>query len=194
MAAAFHLNVGAAPAECQQVPPLYDSGHYFDHNDVQPMPSQSIEKIERLARALEGRWRGTGSIVDCIERDRQAVTSHREFKFSGETIEYNNGALELKGEQTIAELKTVQQEHIPLTPAIYENPGLQRWHTIEFKDDHTMIYSQKYRRGTARGLNQFVHEIKKVSLKNGVLQIDRKKFINGHFAYQSGTTLKRLPG
>lgn len=193
-AAVFHLNADAAPGECEQLPPLRDSGHYFDHNDIQPMQAQNIIKIERFAKALEGRWRGTGTIIDCVERERQAVKNHREFDFIGETIEFNNGALELKREQTIVDLKTVQLEKIPLTPAIYDNPELQRWHTLEFENDSTMIYSQKYRRATAYGLNQFVHEIKKVTLKDGVLQIDQKKFINGAFAYQSGTTLTRLPG
>ena len=193
-AAVFNLNVQAAPAECEQLPPLYDSGHYFDHNDSQPITAINIRKIEHFAKALEGKWRGTGTVVDCIDRQRQVVSNHREFDFVGETIEFNNGALELKGEQTIVALKTVQLEQIPLTPAIYNKPGLQRWHTLEFEDDNTMIFSQKYRRGTARGLNQFVHEIKKVTLRDGVLKIDRKKFINGLFAYQSGTTLVRLPG
>lgn len=192
LAAAVHTNSMAAPAECSQEPPLRDSGYYFQFNDAQPFDAVEIKKIKHFAKALEGRWRGNGIIIDCLERQRTNAGYRREFTFDGETISFNNGALELKGEQQIVDQPVVKTERFSLTPGHARSRG-QRWHTLQFDNDHTMIYSEKYRRQTASG-SQLVHVIYKVALENNVLQIDSKQYINGFFEQQTGTRLVRLAG
>lgn len=185
-------NVLTAPAECSQEPPLRDSGYYFEFEIAQPFEAAEINKIKHFAKTLEGRWQGSGIIIDCLERQRTNAGYRREFTFDGETIAFNNGALELKGEQEMLTQRVVNIERFSLTPA-YTRAERQRWHTLQFDNEHTMIYSEKYRRETAVG-SQFVHVIYKVALENGVLQIDSKKFINGFFEHQTATRLVRLAG
>jgi hypothetical protein len=182
-------NVTTPPAECEEHAPLIDSGYYFELNDPQPFSADEIRQIAHFTSALEGHWHGTGTIVDCLPRQRSSAGYRRDFKFSGQTTQFNNGALELKGEQEIPSEKKLKAEVIALTPA-YSRGNSQHWHTLQFTDDHTMIYSEKYRRRTAIG-NQLVHVIYKVALKDGVMQVDSKKFINGHFEAKTGTTLVR---
>ena len=193
LAALFHgnamANVSAPPAVCEEHAPLRDSGYYFDINNPQPLSADEIRQLARFTSALEGRWHGAGTMVDCLPRPRSSAGYRRDFRFSGETVHYHDGALELRGEQEVPSEKEIKLERIALAPA-YTRANTQRWHTLQFTDAHTMIYSEKYRRRSTIG-SQLVHVIYKVELKDGVLQIDSKKFINGFFEVQTGTTLVR---
>ena len=182
-------------SECNDLAPLADPANtengYFNLHGRE-LNHENRSRLEKLSVALSGTWRGTELAKTC-EGHHKTPTSHlTRSQVSAEISRHPTGAVRLEAEKERLADRAIRLETLYLTPeSDIEYGRALGWHTLEFLDDNTLVFSKKSRVRNGNFFTRMIHEIKKVQLVDNTLTIDRKLYVNGYFVEQTGWMLSR---
>ena len=170
---------------CDETAPLLESGFYYEIDDVARISEQQRTMLRAFARSINGQWRGEESVAICKGRDPSAVAY--DYSIDADISTSVRGVVRLAAEKAPLDRSITKTQTLWLTPETEPTGDRQRWHTLEFIDNNTLIYSHKYRARNAgrvalmprKRTARLVHEVNKLSYRNNMLSIDRKLYVNG---------------
>lgn len=197
----LHGTASADTALCQQQAPLFDSAFYYDINDEQPIPEHQLQQLRAFASKVSGNWRGDEIVALCEGHYSNPKAAQYEYLLDAEISTSTRGVVRLAAEKERSDRSLSKLQTLWLTPETEMLTNRQRWHTLEFLGDNTLIYSHKYRAQNPPRQNtlpvsqhrssRLVHEINKLTYRHGKLTIDRKLYVNGAIVEQSDIRLTR---
>lgn len=189
------LSTFAVASECNDFAPLADPENpengYFNLQG-QPLSEANRLQLEKLSAALTGKWRGTQLAKTC-EGHHESPTSHLErYPVNAEISRHATGAVRMDAEKERLSDRVVKLDTMFLTPESDTEYGrTPGWHTLEFLDDNTVVFSEKSRVRNGNNFARMIHKIKKVQLVDNKLTVDSKVYVNGYFVEQTGWSLSR---
>ena len=188
---------------CAENAPLLDSGHYYEIAEHQPIPDNQLNLLRKFSKSLHGNWRGKERTALCVGHFENPTAVNNDYTVRAEISTSERGAVRLAADKELIDRSVSKLQTIWLTPETESLSRRQQWHTLEFIDRNTLIYSHKYRTTNQRQFqisgggtvekqfSRLVHEINKLSYRGRELSIDRKIYVNGTIVEQTGITLNR---
>lgn len=182
---------------CGEDAPLLDSGFYYEINDPQEIPEKQLGLLRQIAKSLDGKWRGEETVALCEGHFSNPKAAKYEYTIDAEISTSSSGMVRLRAEKELSDRSVSKLQTLWLTPETDTPNDSQRWHTLEFINPNTLIYSHKYRaRNGQRAKNgqrtvRLIHEVNKVRVRGTQLLIDRKLYVNGTIVEQSGFSLRK---
>lgn len=194
-------------SECNDNAPLADPENiengYFNLADHSIADSDRA-RLEKLAVELRGHWRGIELAIECVGHYSAPNEDMQQYQVRAEISRHETGAIRIQAEKERLSDRVLKLDTLFISPETDAEYGrLHGWHTLDFIDDHTVIFSEKSRVAngksrlfaelapTAIGTNRLLHVIKKIELRGNKLTVDRKLYVNGYFVEQNGWILER---
>lgn len=194
-AAPLLLSTVAYASECNDLAPQADPTNtengYFNlqGHDLNP---ENRSRLEKFSVALSGTWRGTELAKTCVGNHKSPTSQLDRYPVNAEISRHATGAVRMDAEKERLSDRAVKLDTLFLTPESDTEYGRAHgWHTLEFLDENTIVFSEKSRVHNGNNFARLIHEIKKVQLADNKLTIDRKLYVNGHFVEQNGWILSR---
>lgn len=180
---------------CDEQAPLHDSGFYFNINDPAPLTNKQRHMLRQLAKNVTGRWYGAETVAHCEGHFQSPSMVRYEYLVKAEISTSARGEVRLTAEKEPYDRSVTKRQTLWLSPETEMQTTRQRWQTIEFVDQNTVIYSHKYharnRMTAGQPTTRLIHEIKKLRVQNDKLSIDRKLYVNGFIVERSGIRLRK---
>lgn len=195
VAAPLLLGTAVNASECNDLAPFKDPADaengYFTVQGRSLNP-ENRHRLEKFSVALRGFWRGTELAKTCVGHHHSPASHLTRYTVASEISRHATGAVRMDAEKERLSDRTVKLDTLFLTPESDAEYGRALgWHTFEFLDDNTVVFSQKSRVRNGNAFARIIHEIKKVQLIDNKLTIDRKLYVNGYFVEQNGWMLSR---
>lgn len=193
LAALFPLlfNAPAFSSECNDNAPLADpdnieNGYY--NLDGHAITDRDRARLEKFATVLRGHWQGIELAKECVGHFSAPTEDMQRYQVRAEITRHDTGAIRIQAEKERQSDRVLKLDTMFISPETdLEYGRLHGWHTLEFIDDNTVIFSEKSRVGNSR----LLHVVKKIQLRNNKLTVDRKLYVNGYFVEQNGWILER---
>lgn len=181
--------------ECNDIAPLADHSNvengYFDVNG-HSITEADRTRLEKLAGALRGHWRGVELVKECVGHFKTPTEELQRYRVDAEITRHPTGAIRIEAEKARQSDNVLKLDTLFISPEIDLDYGRAHgWHTLEFIDDNTVIFSEKSRVLSGNTFARFLHTVKKIELRENKLTVDRLLYVNGHFVEQNGWILER---
>lgn len=216
----FSMSVFAS--ECNDNAPLADPENiengYFNL-DNHSITGSDRAKLEKLAVKLRGHWQGIELVKTCNGHFKSPDEDRQRYQVRAEVSRHATGAIRVQAEKERESDRVLQLDTMFISPETDAEYGrLQGWHTLDFIDNNTVIFSEKSRVAsgikhkrqfgwpsvfsgangvfaplapTAIGNSRLLHVVQKIQLSGNKLTVDRKLYVNGYFLEQNGWILER---
>ncbi|OED39265.1 hypothetical protein AB833_17245 [Chromatiales bacterium (ex Bugula neritina AB1)] len=188
----------ANAADCNQLTPTLGNGssdQYFEL-EFEPIQSGQKHKLTSFADRLSGKWQGVQSESLCKGHFTKPTSQDFQYRVHAEISENFSGAIRLEAEKESR--RKVKLEKVYLSPTTNQSNNLWQTGTITFSGPNSIIFSDIYHTRSARvAFNsernsvRTVEELKRVTLLDNTLTIDRQTYVNGYLVSQDAWQLER---